>query len=153
MPQTRNRLKPVQTGRFHLGLVFSPWRRGAFGNLGPPPSRRSHWSRAMPPRKRPPRSLAGGPVDPLRASEGRRERAAAGGGELGGTTEGIRPLTSSVLRAGGGAGRCRLTGRVELSLKGGPAFSSQSARAGAAALWLAGRLGVTRVSERGVSGC
>lgn len=28
---TRNRLKPVQTGRFHLGLVFSRWRRGKFG--------------------------------------------------------------------------------------------------------------------------
>ena len=27
---TRNRLKPVQTGRFHLGLVFSRWRRGKF---------------------------------------------------------------------------------------------------------------------------
>ena len=28
---TRNRLKPVQTGRFHLGLAFSPWRRAKFG--------------------------------------------------------------------------------------------------------------------------
>lgn len=28
---TRNRLKPVQTGRFHLGLVFSRWRRVKFG--------------------------------------------------------------------------------------------------------------------------
>jgi hypothetical protein len=28
---SHNRLKPVQTGRFHLGLVFSRWRRGKFG--------------------------------------------------------------------------------------------------------------------------
>lgn len=35
---TRNRLKPVQTGRFHLGLVFSRWRRGKFG-LGLRPRR------------------------------------------------------------------------------------------------------------------
>lgn len=34
VPQTRNRLKPVQTGRFHLGLVFSPWRLGACGRGG-----------------------------------------------------------------------------------------------------------------------
>lgn len=102
MPQTRNRLKPVQTGRFHLGLVFSPWRRGAFGNLGPPPSRRSHWSRTMPPRKRPPRSLAGGPVDPLRASEGRRERAAAGGGVGGDDGGDPPPHQQRFARRGGG---------------------------------------------------
>lgn len=35
---TRNRLKPVQTGRFHLGLVFSRWRRVKFG-LGLRPHR------------------------------------------------------------------------------------------------------------------
>lgn len=35
---TRNRLKPVQTGRFHLGLVFSRWRRVKFG-LGVRPLR------------------------------------------------------------------------------------------------------------------
>lgn len=37
-PLTRNRLKPVQTGRFHLGLVFSRWRRVKFG-LGSRPCR------------------------------------------------------------------------------------------------------------------
>lgn len=43
MPQTRNRLKPVQTGRFHLGWVFSPWRRGAFGTWASAPSPPAHW--------------------------------------------------------------------------------------------------------------
>lgn len=48
LPQTRNRLKPVQTGRFHLGLVFSPWRlaaRGRGGGKKPPPQTAlpSHW--------------------------------------------------------------------------------------------------------------
>ncbi len=39
--QTRNRLKPVQTGRFHLGLVFSRWRREKFGLTSRP------WRRAI----------------------------------------------------------------------------------------------------------
>lgn len=43
MPQTRNRLKPVQTGRFHLGWVFSPWRRGAFGTWASAPSLPAYW--------------------------------------------------------------------------------------------------------------
>lgn len=34
---TLNRLKPVQTGRFHLGLVFSRWRRVKFGLGSRPP--------------------------------------------------------------------------------------------------------------------
>lgn len=80
MPQARNRLKPVQTGRFHLGLVFSPWRRGAFGNLRPPPSERSHWSRAMAPRERPARSLGVRHVTSSSAAEGSGEQSAEEGG-------------------------------------------------------------------------
>ncbi|XP_032299150.1 uncharacterized protein LOC116653124 [Coturnix japonica] len=114
MPQARNRLKPVQTGRFHLGLVFSPWRRGAFGNLRPPPSERSHWSRAMAPSERPARSLGGRHVNPLSPSEACGERAATSED----WTDGIRPLPDSAR----GAGCCALIGRAELSVRGWPAF-------------------------------
>lgn len=54
---TRNRLKPVQTGRFHLGLVFSRWRRVKFG-LGETPTAPRDW-----PRRRP-RLPTGRPIAP-----------------------------------------------------------------------------------------
>lgn len=41
---TLNRLKPVQTGRFHLGLVCSPWRRVKFGLRSRPHSSLIGWA-------------------------------------------------------------------------------------------------------------
>lgn len=133
MPQARNRLKPVQTGRFHLGLVFSPWRRGAFGNLRPPPSERSHWSRAMAPRERPARSLGVRHVTSSSAAEGSGEQSA----EEGGLERGDPPPPRQRARSAKGKAAARWVAETSYHSEAGPPSSSQMAGVGPALFLLA----------------